>query len=74
MAIFGFVILFLILLVATLVLGVATLYLGSKYNIGGVPHTWKDRWFLVCYWSVLIFAWNALLSSAPFSIQLITTG
>jgi hypothetical protein len=70
MAIFGWVCALIILSFSSIGLGFIIFNCVGKYNIGGVPNDLADKlggWFLV---ALIVFAWYALATHAPFSVTI----
>jgi hypothetical protein len=43
-------------------------YCMGQYNIGGVPHTWKDRVWIIPALILLYLGWSVLIDNSPISI------
>ncbi len=64
----GFAIAVIVLIGATGLFVLGSIYSLGQYNIGGVPHTWKDRVWIAPYGIALWWSWYFIFSHSPFSI------
>lgn len=67
---FGFLLCTLVMLMVTAVWGLFAFQAVGKWNIGGVPNTWKDRAIAVLMFAAVAFGWYTLFSISPFKITI----
>lgn len=68
MAVIGFIVCFIFLFLISAGHIVVSYCVMHKYNIGGVPYTWKDRIFIIPVGIILFYLWTLLIDLSPFTI------
>ena len=74
MAIIGFIVCGILLIYFSLAWAAVAFNTLGKYNIGGVPNTYKDKIFTLVLLCVLAFGWIALFENAPFTVTVAAHG
>jgi len=70
MSIIGFIACFVLLIYFSLAWALVAFNTLGKYNIGGVPNTYKDRFLTLFILCVVVVLWIFLFDSSPFSVAL----
>ena len=69
-AVFGFLVCVAVVLAMTATWVVVAMNTLGKWNIGGVPNTWKDRTVTIAFLAFIVWEWYVLFSVSPFTITI----
>lgn len=69
MAFVGFIVMAIVMFKATIFTGLCVLNNMGTYNIGGVPNSFKKKFFTLILVFVCAYLWYVLYQNAPFSIN-----
>jgi len=69
MALIGFIVMVVLMFKATLFTGLCVFNNMGQYNIGGVPNSFKKKFFTLLLVCACAYLWYLLYQNAPFSIN-----